>query len=341
MQTDIPFLKQYYYRNSDPYSGRRATYKRLYDIYMGYYEKFKSINESRANFYLSIAQSWQDKLNALPAPPSFPDVNLTATSISLDEKTLEYWGFDNNRGKQITLKGGETAFTTYKQNGLSKCTSGLTIKVTSPDVSSDDKTSSSSFNYTINYSDGTATTGAISGSFHNLKTTGNKVEPINYPTNNPQVTVTLQENSQFTFEQASQTLSSPCGEVTFVAKKKQNLVNYNFVITYTCSVAGLSYSGTGLFQNTTKGTEKETFSLSAGGFSLNLIRGDQYQLSVIIDNDAYSLNIDTNDIYGSLLDQSLDGNRVVAVSVTGNDASGYKVQIIVRITDELCNKING
>lgn len=335
-------LKQYYYRNSDPYAGRRATYKILFDKYMELYNKWKDKYPTKANKYREKAQKYQDKSNELPAPPVFPDVKLTATSISLDEKTLEYWGFDNNKGKQTTIKGGETAYTAYKQNGLEKCKTGLTIKVTSPDVTSADLTASTSFDYTIDFSDGTQKTGSISGSFKDLAEKGNKIEPIYY-LKDSKITVTLKENSQFKFDAPSQSNLDPCGEVTFVAKKKPNLVSYNFNVTYTCPnlPVGLSYSGTGLLSNadSKKQPQNEVFSLTTGGFSCALTKGDSYSVSVLIENVGYSFSINTNDIKGSLSGQSIDGNTVSNVDVSGSDASGYTVNITVSLTDKVCGKI--
>lgn len=318
----------------DPNAAMRSQYKYMYDLYLDLYNQYG--NQS----LLIMANIWLNKLNALPAPPTTPDVKLTATGISLDENTVEYWGFANNKGKEVTLKVGEKIHTTYKRNNLSKCPSGLTIKVNAPELTAGDLTSSSSFNYTITFSDGNTKSGAVSGSFKNLSENGSKIEPLYYPTGS-RVTVTLTGNSQYEFETPIQSNLDPCGVVTFVAKKKINLVQYNFSVTYSCAVAGLTYTGSGLFKNISKGTQPELFSLSTGGFSLRMVKGDTYELTVLIDNEPYSMNVETNNIKGSLEGKSFDGNTIKSVIVTGNDADGYIVTIDVGLTDEICGKITG
>ncbi len=331
----INLVEYFYIAPNDRYASSRAAYKNAYDSWMISYHR------TGWQSFLDAAYTWLTLLNALPAPPATPDVILTATSISLDENTLEYWGFSNDIGKEITLKVGEKNHTTYKRSSISKCDNGLTIKVNAPDLPNGDKTSNSSFKYKITFSDNSTLNGQIGGSFDNLSTTGRKISPIYYPTADSKVSITLTENSQYTLEQATQNLDSPCGEVTFIAKKKPNLVDYKFLVTYSCDIAGLAYSGIGLFKNLSKGTQPEIFSLSTGGFSLKFEKGDRYEITVIIDNVPYSMTIDTNNIQGSLEGQSIDGNRIRKVTVNGSDDVGYNVKIDVVLTGDLCQKISG
>ena len=327
---------QYNYRIPyDEYASTRSTYKTISDRYKKYADD-NAENPSLASYYLSTSNRFLKLYNALPAPPTTPDVKLTATNISVDEKTLDYWGFDNNKGKEVTLKGGEAAYTTYKSN-LEKCESGLTIKISCPDLDAGDKTSSADFKYKIEFSDGTELNGEIGGTFSDLSTTGAKIEPIYYPANS-KITVTLEENPQYTFDTPSQTNLDPCGVATFVAKKKTGFTTFKFSTSYSClsSSVALKYTGKGYVKNKTKNTGEEFFDLVAGQFTLNLIKGDQYELTVIIDSKAYSMNLDTNNILGSTVSDSNISSFSISPDTEGENS--YKLDLKLN-NDDLCSKL--
>lgn len=331
-------LKQYYYRNiSDPNRSKRNALQKLYDFYVQRYNDNLTKNPTLANLYLAKANATKAKIDALSAPPVGPDVKLTATSISIDEKTLDYWGFDNNKGKVVTLKAGETTHTAYKQNNLGKCASGLTVKISCPDLDAGDNTSSADFKYKIEFSDGTELNGEIGGTFSDLSTKGAKIEPIYYPANS-KITLTLEENPQYTFDTPSQTNLDPCGVATFVAKKKTGFTTFKFSTSYSClsSSVALKYTGKGYVKNKTKNTGEEFFDLVAGQFTLNLIKGDQYELTVIIDSKAYSMNLDTNNILGATVSDSNISSFSILPGSEGENS--YKVDFKLN-NDDLCSKL--
>lgn len=302
-------------------------------------KEYLTDRESQPTFDLMRCMLFHEMCDNTPlAPATF---NCTANSISgIDEKQVSFWGFKETNSKNTIVGSGTTLTTAYKLN-LAKCDNGLTVKVNCPDLETGDNTSSADFKYTIEFSDGTSKKGEIGGTFSSLSTKGAKIEPIYY-TANSKITVTLEDNSQYTFETPSQTNLDPCGVVTFVAKKKTGLVTYNFNTTYKCSggAVGLTYTGTGLFKNYTKDTKEETFKLTAGGFTLNLIKGDKYEISAVIDNVLRKFDLDTNNLPG-LKGQSKNGNTITEVDISGNETTGYTINITATLSDDVCSQING
>lgn len=264
----------------------------------------------------------------------------TATRLSgIDEELVSFWGFADHNSKYVELGSGSTLYSAIKRNNVEKCQGGTTIKITSADIDDSDKISSSSFKYSILFDDGTKKEGELSGTFADFAN-GKKTGSFYYPKDKP-VTISLLENSQYEFEQTSQSLNSPCGEVTFIAKKKSGLVNYNFNMEYSCegTPVGLTYSGTAILKNLSKPNIKsEIVTLSTGNFSLQLIPGDIYNFSVIIKNQPYSFTISTGDIDG-MAGQNIEGNLIKSISKTGNDADGYNISMSIILSDEVCKEV--
>lgn len=271
--------------------------------------------------------------------PSNPiTFNCKTNSISgIDEKLVSFWGFKETNSKNTTVNSGTTLTTAYKLNDLSKCDNGLTIKISCPDLDAGDNTSSADFKYKIEFSDGTSQSGEIGGTFSDLSTKGAKIEPIYYPANS-KITLTLEGNPQYTFDTPSQTNLDPCGVATFVAKKKTGFTTFKFSTSYRClsSSVALKYTGKGYIKNKTKNTGEEFFDLVAGQFTLNLIKGDQYQLTVIIDSKAYSMNLDTNNILGSTVSDSNISSFSISQDTEGENS--YIVEFKLN-NDDLCSKL--
>lgn len=286
-------------------------------------------------------------------PATYPPITLTATAMTgIDSKLVSGFGFYDYSGmyESITLGlGGMMQATTgYYRNGLEKCPDGLTVKITCPDIPDDDLTSSGSFRYRL-YLDGATLTGEISGTFYDLKTKGYKIEPIYYY-NDPLAyfrysSITLEENSQYKFE--TKTLNDiPCGEIAFVAKKKSDLTPYSFHVTYSCPSGSVGFipSGTVLLKNITKGTAPETFNINSGSFTLNLIKGDKYEISPLVNNVPRTFILDTNNVNG-LRGQSVEGNTITSVFYyffpSPSDPSDglHDIQIHATLTDDVCSHL--
>lgn len=284
-------------------------------------EKLSSDSEQYATYNCAALES------------SSEAITVSASNIA-DENLYSEWGFAD-KTKEESISEGEYLDSYATRSGLLKCESGLRIKINKSDNTT---TGNGSFDYIITYDDGSELTGCISGSFEDLSTTGVLVEPLYYNADNPAVTVELKDNNQYAISNAVD-LSSPCeATAEFTASMKNGLVSYTFNIVCSCDIMGLAYSGFGRYR-VIDTDDYETFRVTTGGFSLSMDTDEEYELSVLVDDEYYYIEIDTGDLENCLLSKNVDGNYISEVTITGDDVSGYVVDVDVQISDKLCDRI--
>ncbi len=199
--------------------------------------------------------------------------------------------------------------------GLQACNTGLTIHVDGPSGGS------ATFNYRIDFSDGSMKEGRITCVFP----CDNVIDQIYYPTADERVTVTLLGDAQYNISDAV-SLDSPCGSTaTFTATPKSNLKSYKFITRYTCAdnPVGFALSIAGQFRTAGSSEAWTSFAFAGGICELRLAPGSDYEFRVNIDGEYHNFTLPVDP-------------ATIEAALRNNQSADYKLNtIVISVTDLL------
>lgn len=238
--------------------------------------------------------------------------------------------------RQVNLNSGALVYSSVLKTGIEKCSQGLTIQINS----SDGTAGSGSFAYQLTFSDGSAREGIVSGTFP-IEVL---IDDIYYPAGNPAVTVTVEEDSQYTISGAAE-LSTACGELArFTATPKTNLQAYKWIVRYSCPdlQASFALSIGGEFKIADSEEEWTRFQFVEGVAILQLVRNEQYHFRINIDGEVYEYELptDPNELDTFIRDnQSEDFYLIETLTISEADAL-VTVEADVQLAGDVCDILN-
>lgn len=236
--------------------------------------------------------------------------------------------------KTANLLSNDYVYSTVLKSGISKCTKGLNIHVSSNGGAS----GTAVFGYLITFSNGKTMSGKISCSFP----CDNVIEPIYYPTSNPAVKVELFGDSQYDVSQEV-TLSSPCEAMaSFTATPKSGMKTFKLITRYSCpnSLVGMGLSIIGEFRKKGSTDSWTSFKFIEGICMLQLVPNLDYDFRVNIDSEyySYSLPTDPDKVKTYAQDHTNDDFRFRNLSVDSTD-SGVSITADVEFSQVVCDII--
>ncbi len=233
--------------------------------------------------------------------------------------------------RDVVVPAGADLISAVKKTGLNLCTSNLKIRVNGP------AGGSGSFNYRIDFSDGSSQEGRITCSKF---PSDNVIEQIYFPTADESVTVNLYSDAQYYISEAVQ-FNSPCGETAeFNADPKSNLKTYKFITRYTCpgSATAFALSIRGQFMRSGSLNSWTDFAFVGGTCELHLEEAENYEFRINVDGDYYSFTLPTDPekIKGVIEANKGDNYTIKTLTVTPT-ASLVTVKADVQFSTGICD----
>lgn len=236
------------------------------------------------------------------------------------------------------LKYEALLYTAIKRSGIAVCDgyNGLAFNVVDGGGAAG---GSGRFNYKVTYSNGSIKTGII-----RLTTIPQRYEihDLNYPENDPSVTVELFGDSQYNMT-GQVSVNHVCGgEARFEATPVSNLFSYKIITKYKCPDTPIAIALTieGQFRKTDSGDPWTSFSFTEGICNLQLERNEDYDFRISHDGEwiTYTLPTDPSQIQGFLDDNANDDYTVKELEIT-TTTDLITIDVEVELGSEICDAI--